>query len=145
MPVRYGSDETGPLKGVPYDGVLTKANGKGKWWEGLDPQQINGTAHDKNDPCPEFVEKFMLRVQDVIDQYNPDLLYFDDNCDWDFDAGAPSGRELKVWLGIPELTPPIMAYYYNANMRRNGGKLEAVFNIKTVPRRCGALWFVTLK
>ena len=45
----------------------------------------------------------MLRVQDVIDKYNPDLLYFDDNCDWDFDAGAPAGRELNVWLGMPEL------------------------------------------
>ena len=142
MPVRYGSDETGPLKGVPYDGVLTKADGQGKWWEGMDPRQFNGRPHDKNDPCPEFVENFMLRVQDVIDQYNPDLLYFDDNCDWDFDAGAPSGRELKVWLGIPELTPPIMAYYYDSNMRRNAGKLEAVFNIKNVPN---AVWSTVVR
>ena len=131
--VRYGSDETGPMKSVPYDGMQTKADGKGKWWDGMDPQEFNGHPHDKNDPCPEFVENFMLRVQDLIDQYNPDLLYFDDNCDWDFDAGAPFGRKLDVWLGMPELTPPIMAYYYNANLRRNGGKLEAVFNIKNVP------------
>ncbi|HXN47488.1 MAG TPA: alpha-L-fucosidase [Bryobacteraceae bacterium] len=129
MPVRYGSDKTGPLKDVPYDGVMTKADGKGKWWEGMDPQELNGRPHDKNDPCPEFVENFMLRVQDVIDQYNPDLLYFDDNCDWDFDQGGGA-----VWLGMPELTPHIMAYYYNANLRRNGGKLDAVFNIKNVPR-----------
>ncbi len=27
MPVRYGSDESGSMKGVPYDGVLTKADG----------------------------------------------------------------------------------------------------------------------
>src|ERR1039458_10167273 len=27
-----------------------------------------------------------------------------------------------------------MAYYYNANIRRNGGKLDAVFNIKNVPQ-----------
>jgi len=134
MPVRYGSDETGPLKGVPYDGILTKADGKGKWWEGMEPRQFNGYPHDKNDPCPGFVENFMLRVQDLIDQHNPDLLYFDDNCDWSFDAGSPAGRELKVWLGMPELTPPIMAYYYNANIRRNGGKLGAIFNIKTVPQ-----------
>jgi len=133
MPVRYGSDETGPLKGVPYDGVLTKADGKGKWWQGMDPQEINGRPHGKDDPCPEFVENFMLRVQDLIDKYNPDLLYFDDACDWSFDRGAPSGRVLNVWLGMPELTPPIMAYYYNANVRRNGGKLDAVFNIKHVP------------
>jgi alpha-L-fucosidase len=133
LPSRYGSDETGPLKGVPYDGVLTTADGKGQWWEGLDPRQLNGTPHGKNDSCPEFVDDFMLRVQDVIDKYNPDLLYFDDNCDWDFDTGAPSGRQLSVWLGIPELTPHIMAYYYNANMRRNAGKLDAVFTIKRVP------------
>jgi alpha-L-fucosidase len=134
MPVRYGSDETGPLKGVPYDGVLTKADGKGKWWEGMDPRQLNGPPHGKDEPCPAFVENFMLRTQDLIDKYNPDLLYFDDNLDWWFDAGAPSGRELNVWLGMPELAPHIMAYYYNANLRRNTGKLEAVFNIKNVPR-----------
>ena len=134
MPVRYGSDETGPLQGVPYDGLLTKVDGKGKWWEGIDPRDLNGVPHGKDDPCPEFVENFMLRVQDLIDKYNPDLLYFDDNCDWDFDKGAPSGRELNVWLGMPELTPGIMAYYYNANLRRNRGKLDAVFNIKNVPR-----------
>jgi len=33
-----------------------------------------------------------------------------------------------VWLGMPELTPHIMAYHYNANLRRNGGKLDGVFN-----------------
>ena len=38
-----------------------------------------------------------------------------------------------MWLGMPELTPHIMAYYYNANIRRNAGKLDAVFNIKNVP------------
>ena len=133
MPVRYGSDETGPLKGVPYDGVLTKADGKGKWWEGMDPQDLNGRPHDQDEPCPEFVDTFMLRVQDLIDKYNPDLLYFDDACDWSFDRGAPDGRALNVWLGMPELTPHIMAYYYNANIRRNNGKLDAVFNIKNVP------------
>ena len=52
------SDATGPLQGVPYDGVLTKADGKGKWWEGMDPQQLNGPPHGKDDPCPEFVENF---------------------------------------------------------------------------------------
>jgi alpha-L-fucosidase len=125
MPVRYGSDATGPLRGVPYDGVLTKADGQGKWWDGMDPRAFNGRPHHKNDPCPEFVDDFMLRVQDVIDKYNPDLLYFDD--------GAAFGKDLRVWLGMPELTPHIMAYYYNAHMRRNAGKLDAVFNIKVVP------------
>jgi len=127
MPVRYGSDKTGPMQGVPYDGVMTKADGKGKWWDGMDPRQLNGPPHDKNDPCPDYVESFLLRVQDIIDKYSPDLLYFDDNCDWSYDRGGGG-----VWLGMPELTPHIMAYYYNANIRKNG-KLEAVFNIKNVP------------
>lgn len=37
---RAGADATGPKKGVPYDGKLTKTDGKGKWWEGLDPQDL---------------------------------------------------------------------------------------------------------
>jgi alpha-L-fucosidase len=52
MPVRYDSDETGPFKGVPYDGVLTKGDGKGKWWDGMDPQRFNGYPHEKDDPAP---------------------------------------------------------------------------------------------
>src|SRR5882724_4325997 len=37
----YGYDATGPLTGVRYDAyTLTKADGKGKWWDGLDPQEL---------------------------------------------------------------------------------------------------------
>ena len=37
----YGYDAEGPLAGVRYDAyTLTKADGKGKWWEGLDPQDL---------------------------------------------------------------------------------------------------------
>ena len=38
----------GRMKGVPYDGALTKADGKGQWWEGLDPADLygpHGAAH----------------------------------------------------------------------------------------------------
>jgi alpha-L-fucosidase len=133
MPVRYQSDKTGPLAGVPYDGVQTIADGKGKWWDGMDPQMLNGKPHLKNTPCPEFTRQFMLRVQDVIDSYNPDLLYFDDNAQFDFDRGGPGAPDLGVWLGIPDLAPQIMAYYYNKNMKTHGGRLEAVLNLKNVP------------
>jgi len=27
-----GADTDGPLAGVPYDGKLTKSDGKGQWW-----------------------------------------------------------------------------------------------------------------
>ena len=76
LPVRYKSDTAGPLAGVPYDGMQTIADGKGKWWEGMDPQLLNGKPHPKNTACPEFVEQFLLRVQDVIDSYSPDILKF---------------------------------------------------------------------
>jgi hypothetical protein len=33
-----GADRDGPLAGVPYDGKLTKADGAGQWWDGLDPR-----------------------------------------------------------------------------------------------------------
>lgn len=133
MPVRYKSDTTGPLAGVPYDGMQTIADGKGKWWDGMDPQMLNGKPHRKNTPCPEFTKQFLLRVQDVIDSYDPDLLYFDDNAKFDFDAGGRWAPDLGVWLGIPDLAPQIMAYYYNKNMKTHGGRLEAVLNLKTVP------------
>ena len=34
-----------PLAGVPYDGKLTKADGKGLWWDGLDPQDLYAQNH----------------------------------------------------------------------------------------------------
>ena len=40
-----GADTKGPLMGVPYDGRLTKADGKGKWWDGLDPQDLYCQNH----------------------------------------------------------------------------------------------------
>jgi alpha-L-fucosidase len=133
LPVRYKSDTTGPLAGIPYDGLQTIADGKGKWWEGMDPRMINGKPHLKNSPCPEFVQQFLLRVQDVIDNYNPDILNFDDGAQFAFDAGGPSAPDLKVWLGIPDLAPQIMAYYYNKNVQRHGGLLEGVVDLKEVP------------
>ena len=133
LPVRYKSDTTGPLAGVPYDGMQTIADGKGKWWEGMDPQMINGKPHAKNTPCPEFVQQFLLRVQDVIDSYSPDILNFDDGAQFNFDAGGQSAPDLGVWLGIPDLAPQIMAYYYNKNVQAHRGRLEGVVDLKEVP------------
>ena len=36
----YGYDPEGDLAGVPYDGFTKKEDGKGKWWDGLDPQEL---------------------------------------------------------------------------------------------------------
>ena len=86
---RAGSDPSGPLAGVPYDGLMTKEDGKGLWWEGLDPQDLYAQYHpigkytwaqSENPPLAKpFVDKYFNRVIDVINKYNPDLLYFDDS------------------------------------------------------------------
>jgi hypothetical protein len=43
--VSQDSDEEGPVAGVPYDGRLTKADGEGLWWDGLDPQNLYAQCH----------------------------------------------------------------------------------------------------
>jgi alpha-L-fucosidase len=115
--VAHGSDKDGPKKGVPYDGALTKADGQGKWWEGYDPQDLYCRTHKPGEkPDEAYVEKFFLRVKDLIDQHDPDLLYFDDS---------------RLPLGEAGLS--IAAHYYNANIQRHGGKLEAVLTTKNMP------------
>src|SRR5579862_5574307 len=113
----HGADKSGPLAGVPYDGVLTEAAGKGQWWQGLNPQRLYCVKHP-GDALPDvsYVKNFYDRTRDLIDQHNPDLLYFDD-------ALLPLG-----WGGMN-----IGAYYYNHNLQVNGGKMEGVINIKNVP------------
>ncbi len=135
----YGYDPEGPQAGLRYDAyTLKKEDGKGKWWEGLDPQELytgpnmvmpDGISsiraaqqwHDQNDrkwteepPAqnPKFVETWFLRCQELVDKYDPDLLYFDNT---------------ELPLGQAGLD--IAAHYYNRNIGRRG-KLEAVLNSK---------------
>jgi alpha-L-fucosidase len=115
----HGADKTGPLAGVPYDGRLTAAEGKGQWWEGLDPQRLYGAKHPYNAlPAISYVKNFYDRTRDLIDQHDPDLLYFDD-------VLLPLG-----WGGMN-----IGSYYYNHNLKTHNGKMEAILNVKMVPDR----------
>ncbi len=110
-------DKSGPLTGVPYDGQLTKDMGKDQWWEGFDPQELYGRKHGvKENPDERYVRNFYDRVRDLIDQHDPDLLYFDN-------TGLPLG-----WAGMN-----IAAYFYNHYLKTHAGKLEAVLNMKNVP------------
>src|SRR5476649_2817307 len=105
-----GSDKTGPLAGVPYDGKLTKADGKGLWWDGLDPQDLYAQNHAIGaPPDAAYTTKFFNRIKDVIDGYHPDLIFFDD-------TKLPLG---DVGLGLA-------AHFYNANQKCHGGNLQAV-------------------
>jgi alpha-L-fucosidase len=135
--VAYAYDTQGPLKDVPYDGWLTRADGKGQWWEGYDPQDLYGgpryappkgldaagmkgwfKAHDKwyetippNDNG--YSEKWFLRCQDLVDQYHPDMIYFDDTS-----------------LPLEQYGLDIAAHFYNANAMWHGGQEQAVITAK---------------
>jgi len=131
MPVRYGSDKAGPKAGVPYDGLMTITDGAGKWWQGLDPVDLYGPPHNYDDPSltSPFANQFMWRVDDAIEKYHPDLIYFDEH------AGN-SQVDLKVHMGLDFLSPQIAANYYNKSLRWSPGKLEVVLNLKGV----GGVW-----
>ena len=135
----YGYDPEGAMAGVRYDGFTTKATRQGQMVGRARPA---GTVHRRHMPLPpglttikaaqdwhnqhdrkwteepppnnpEFVNRWFLRCQELVDSYNPDLLYFDNT---------------ELPLGQAGLD--IAAHYYNANMKRHGGKLEAVLNSK---------------
>ena len=130
--VSQGTDTKGPLAGVPYDGHLTKADGKGQWWEGLDPQDLYAQNHvpgkgglvwdwnaaqGSSIPDAAYCEKFYNRTIDLLDKYHPDLLYFDDTV-------------LPLYQVDPSIGLRIAAHHYNAGVKRRGGRSESVLNGK---------------
>jgi alpha-L-fucosidase len=127
-----GADKSGPLAGVPYDGKLTKADGKGTWWEGFDPQDLYaqnhapspnfqnlGTIHSRwnwgngvTQPDQAYCEKFYPRTMDLINKYQPDLLYFDDTA-------------LPLWP-VSDAGLKIAAHFYNRNNQWHGSQDNGV-------------------
>jgi len=136
----YGHDLDGPMAGVPYDAArLTKADGKGTWWEGLDPKDLYAGLripmpddiktvadarawHEKHDgnwyeTIPPFDNgysaKWFLRTQDLVDKYKPDLLYFDD-----------------TELPLEQYGLSVAAHYYNQSANAHDGSVQVVVNAK---------------
>ncbi|SFK74308.1 alpha-L-fucosidase [Porphyromonadaceae bacterium KH3CP3RA] len=126
------SDKEGPMAGIPYDGKMTKEDGKGKWWEGYDPQDLYAQDHSlsKNSedthmihsqwgwgngasiPSEEYSQNFFDRTVDMINKYNPDLVYYDDT-------------SMPLWpfsdQGLRTVT-----HFYNKSLKENNGENEAV-------------------
>ena len=125
-------DRNGDKMGIPYDGTLTQADGKGKWWEGYDPQNLYAQNHPMSKgswadgmihrqwgwgngatlPSQKFCTNFYNRTLDVINRYNPDLLYFD--------------VTVAPFYPISDAGLKIAAHFYNHNMATHKGKLEGV-------------------
>ena len=128
-----GADKKGPFAGVPYDGKLTKADGKGQWWEGLDPQELYAQDHKPGDqsgwgwwdwnpktgatvPDAAYMEKFFKRTQQLWDDYKPDQIYFDDT--------------VLPFHGVTdEIGLNLAAHFYNTRLDKKG-RTEAVMNGK---------------
>jgi alpha-L-fucosidase len=130
-----GADKSGPYAGIPYDGKLTKADGKGKWWEGKDPQALYAQNHRLSKsgseggvwdqqwhwgggasvPDQAYFDKFYNRTRDLIDSYNPDLVYYDDTV-------------LPLWP-VSDVGLRLVAHQYNRSIAAKG-KNEAVVNGK---------------
>ena len=127
MPVRYTSDSSGSKAGVPYDALQTILDGKGKWWEGMDPVDLYGYKHASSDvsTTSPYATQFMYRVDEAIDKYHPDVVYFDDHA-------GDSQVDLGVHMGLASIAPTILANYYNKSMIWNQGKMDVVMNMKGV-------------
>jgi alpha-L-fucosidase len=143
------ADRSGPYAGIPYDGVLTKADGKGKWWEGIDPQALyaqqhalsknadnGGAVHEQwhwgggaSVPDQAYSDKFFNRTRDLIDTYDPDLVYYDDTV-------------LPLWP-VSNVGLRLAAHMYNRSIATKG-KLEAVVNGKILndQQRHSMVWDV---
>ena len=143
-------DRNGPKAGIPYDGTLTKADGKGKWWEGYDPQDLYAQNHPLSKgswadgmihsqwawgngaclPTQEYCTNFYNRTIDAINRYNPDLIYFD--------------VTVVPFYPVSDAGLKIAAHFYNHNIAAHKGKLEAVMLSKILDenQRKAIVWDV---
>lgn len=133
----FGSDKEGAKKGIPYDGHLTLADGKGKWWEGYDPKMLYGidlreykgvekNAHTDWTPPPAgifsnhlgyakwYATNWALRMMDVVQHYDPDFIYTDGTVQGPF-TGDGTGAGLKA-----NAMQTVMADFYNTSLQRRG-------------------------
>ena len=121
------SDSEGDKKGVPYDGRMTREDGKGKWWEGLDPQDLyaqnhplsQGSIHNQWEwgngcvlPTQEYITNFYNRTIQCINRYRPDVVYYDATV-LPFEQISDCGRRL-------------VAHQYNRSIQLNNGQNRAV-------------------
>ncbi len=142
----FGSDTTGDKKGIPYDGNLTLADGKGKWWEEYDPKLLYGInlreykgvdqkAHSDWSPAPAgifsnhldyakwYATNWALRMMDVVEHYDPDFIYTDGTVQGPF-TGNGTGTGLKA-----DAMQHVMADYYNRTLK-NRGKVNTFSIVK---------------
>jgi alpha-L-fucosidase len=102
----HGSDKTGPLAGVPYDGADPR------WQDLYHPPAAPGDTqwYSTN---PAWQREWLARIQDLVDHYQPDLLYTD--------GAVPFGNQIGRSL---------IAHLYNTSAARHGGQPQVVYTCK---------------
>ncbi len=111
--VSHGSDKTGPLAGVPYDG--TDPANYDLYHDANMRQFLGERLEFSDDDIPRSWKQHWLdRITDLVDNYEPDLLYTDGH------------------LPFEEYGLNMVANFYNRNAARNGGVSLAVYNSKRV-------------
>jgi alpha-L-fucosidase len=102
----HRADKSGPKAGVPYDGADPK-------WQELYhfPAEPGDTGwYSKN---PKWQQQWYNEIQELVDNYHPDLLYSD--------GGVPFGNQAGLSM---------IAHLYNSSAARNGGHVEVIYNCK---------------
>jgi len=147
----FRSDKTGPKAGVPYDGNLTLADGKGKWWEGYDPRLLygidlreykgwdqdgwkpaDGILVNHLDYCRWYATRWSLRIMDAINKYDPDFIYTDGVLPQPFyGQGAESGYKCDAMVRV-------IADYYNHTLAKRG-KVDTFSIVKFHPPAQGVV------
>jgi alpha-L-fucosidase len=110
--VSHGADKTGPLAGVSYDGVDPQY---AELYHDADCARFAGTAEVawNDDGIPDSWKRHYLdRMTDLIDKYQPDLLYTDGHLPFE-DYG------LKM-----------VSHLYNVSAQLHGGATEAIYTSK---------------
>lgn len=147
----FGADQTGPKAGVPYDAATrTLENGKGQWWEGLDPKDLYGIdlqaevlpgqnirdgfftpvrdvfVHpETREYAKQYTLKWFRRLHQFVDDYDPDMLYTDGT-----EPFTGSGTAKGV---ISDATVKLVAHMYNKRAAKNHGEIDCMAVIKGGP------------
>lgn len=115
-----GSDARGEYAGVPYDGNLKEY--QDLYLEYPDFDNLGSERWRLRSPLvspKSWKDEWKNRLQDLIENYDPDFFYIDGALPYT-DDGGKVGLELE-------------AFYLNHNAKSNNGKTEGFFCFKDIP------------
>jgi len=104
----HGADPSGPKAGIPYDGANPE-------FQDLYHPKTAADDFEWLTKNPENQKNWLTSITELIDMYQPDLLYSDSE------------------LPFGEVGRTMLAHYYNQDIAKNKGKLDAVYTCKLRP------------